>query len=158
MSLACCTALSTPLNTCLGVKLPPWDICTLHTLPDWLTSTCRLALLQVSSSLLASTSTLVPTLCSVMQIGIPEVSSCNWEVGSSDISISGSSPANQIYSILSRDQGTVEICLPYPEFVLPGILSIKKALKGTKKVFVYRNFVLSVFVLTRVYCSYKTVC
>ena len=33
------------------------------------------------------------------------------------------------------------LCLPYPEFVLTGVLSIKKALKGTE----------TVFVLTKVY-------
>ena len=30
----------------------------------------------------------------------------------------------------------VEICSPYPEFVLTGVLSIKTALKGTETVFV----------------------
>ena len=43
-----------------------------------------------------------------------------------------------LYSVLSlvEHQGTVEICSPYPEFVLTGVLSIKKALKGTETVFV----------------------
>ena len=44
------------------------------------------------------------------------------------------------YSILSlvEHQGTVEICSPYPEFVLTGVLSIKKALNGTKSVRINR--------------------
>ena len=42
------------------------------------------------------------------------------------------------YSILSlaRTPGTVEICSPYPEFVLTGLLGIKKALKGTETMFI----------------------
>ena len=40
-----------------------------------------------------------------------------------------------LYSILSlvEHQGTVEICSPYQEFVLTGILSIKKVLNGQKQ-------------------------
>ena len=37
------------------------------------------------------------------------------------------------YTLVSRTPETVEICSLYPEFVLTGVLSIKKALKGTKK-------------------------
>ena len=54
-----------------------------------------------------------------------------------------------LYSILSlvEHQGTVEICSPYPEFVLTGVLSIKKALKGDRNS-VRINWNLS---LTRIY-------
>ena len=41
---------------------------------------------------------------------------------------------------------------PYPEFVLTNIICIEKALKGTEIV-----FVLTVFLLTRFYCSLKQV-
>ena len=52
---------------------------------------------------------------------------------------------NEIYfhhSILSLvlTQGTIEICSPYPKFVLTGVLSINKALKGTETVFVYCKY------------------
>ena len=36
---------------------------------------------------------------------------------------------------------------PYPEFVLTGVICVEKAFKGTEIV-----FVLTVFVLTRLYC------
>ena len=47
------------------------------------------------------------------------------------------------------------MCTPYPEFVLTGVICIEKALKGTeiRSVRINRNFVLSVFVLTRFYCT-----
>ena len=44
------------------------------------------------------------------------------------------------------------MCSPYPEFVLTNIICIEKALKGTEIV-----FVLTVFVLTRVYCIFISV-
>ena len=39
------------------------------------------------------------------------------------------------HSILSLvlTQGTIEICSPYPKFVLTGVLSINKALRGQKQ-------------------------
>ena len=37
---------------------------------------------------------------------------------------------------LVRTPGDRRICSPYPEFVLTGVLSIKKVLKGTETVFV----------------------
>ena len=40
------------------------------------------------------------------------------------------------------------MCSPYPEFVLTNIICIEKALNGTEIM-----FVLTVFVLTRFYCS-----
>ena len=60
-----------------------------------------------------------------------------------------------LYSIISlvEHQGTLysivslvehQICSPYPEFVLTGVLSIKKVLKEQKSVSINRNFVLTV--------------
>ena len=56
-----------------------------------------------------------------------------------------------LYSILAlvRTQGTVEICSPYPEYVLTGVLGIKKYLKGTKIVFVLFALYLLYYLATQ---------
>ena len=51
--------------------------------------------------------------------------------------------------LLVEHQGTVEICSPYPEFVLTGVLSIKKGFEGD------RNSVrINCVLITGVYCMY----
>ena len=47
--------------------------------------------------------------------------------------LGGSTVVYTVYSRLYEHQGTVEICSSYPVYVLTGVLSFKKALKGTKK-------------------------